>query len=664
MTNIEKIQGLVKQLNNFRHEYYNLNSSSVSDLTYDKLFDELQSLEIENNYILSNSPTQSVGYEVKSKLQKVEHPIPLKSLDKETDVATLRKFIGNKNCLLMLKNDGLTAELLYENGSLKQASTRGNSFLGEDITHNAKVFKNIPKTINYLKTLRLAGEAIIHWNDFDKINENLTEDERRKLPLGKYKTPRNLAAGSVRQLDSKVCAGRNVYFYAFNLLESDMDFKTKNEQLRWLESLGFIVTPYAILTPNTLVLDESIDDMRILAKEINLPIDGLVCAYNDIKYAESLGETAHHPLHSIAFKFEQEKALSILESIEWQIGRTGILTPVANFETVNLDGTEVSKASVHNLSIIESLGLGILDRIYVIKANQIIPQIVEDLDKRNNIQIPKICPACGSNTYVEQLYESKVLYCSNENCSGRLLQAFSNFVKRDAMNIEGLSEATLSKLIDKGFIKTFADIYKLEQYKSQIEKLDGFGKKSYQKLIDSIEESKTVKMENFLVALGIDQIGKGGAKRMAHYFGNDIDLLFDAVSSNYDLSRIEDFGQVTADAVMKHFKNSDNRNQVYELLEYVTIKGEEKKVDAGLKDLSGVTFVITGGVNTFKNRDEFKVLVESLNGKVAGSVSSKTNYLVNNDTTSTSGKNQKAKEVGVSIISEEDFNMMINRWFN
>lgn len=658
--NIKRIQELVKQLNQYRHEYYNLNSPSISDLEYDKKFDELKSLEDETKFIISNSPTQTVGYEVVSKLQKVEHPIPLKSLDKETDIVALRKFIGNINCLLMLKNDGLTVELLYESGLLIQASTRGDSFLGEDITHNANTFKNIPKTISYLGKLRLAGEAIIHWNDFNEMNENLTDDERRKLPSGKYKTPRNLVAGSVRQLDSKICANRNVCFYAFNLLESDMGFKTKSEQLRWLESLGFAITPYAMLTPNTLVLEESIKDMRDLAEEMNVPIDGLVCAMDDIAYGNSLGETAHHPLHSMAFKFEQEMETSILRDIEWQIGRTSVITPVAIFDSVELDGTDVSRASVHNLSILRKLKLGIGDEIVIVKANQIIPQIVDNLTKSNNVIVPETCPVCGFDTEIRNTGTADFLYCTNDGCPAKMLDKFVNFTKRDAMNIEGLSEATLSKLINKGFIKTFADIYRLEQYKSQIVKMEGSGQKSCQKLIDSIEKSKNVSLTSLVLSLGIEQVGKGGASRLAKHFENNLDWFINAINNDYDFTKIEDFGEITANAVHEYFRKEDNMEQFMELLEYVNILQDSKsKLAKTESPFSGKRVYCTGTFTCYKKK-ELQDILESLGANFASGYAKSLDYLIVGSIKGSS-KEDKARKDGVPILTEGQFLTMIGR---
>lgn len=654
MDKIEKIQGLVYQLNDYRNEYYNLNKPSVSDATYDNLFDELSSLEKETGYILSNSPTVTVGFEVKSKLQKIEHPIPLKSLDKTKSFNELEKFIGNKKCLLMLKADGLTIELEYKDGELLQASTRGNSFIGEDVTHNVKVFKNIPLTIPYTGHLRLAGEAIIHKNDFDIINSKLPDEE-------KYATPRNLVAGSVRQLDSKICSQRNVYFYAFTVLECDEKLSdSKHEQFRWLVDQGFS-TIYYLHGDISNNLELNINRMIELAKEKFVPIDGMVLTFDSVKYSKSLGETSHHPLHSLAWKAKDEMEETILRSVEWNTTRTGQINPTAIFDTVILDNTEVSRASLFNLTFIKEMQLNLLNSIKVSKRNMIIPYIEENLDRQegNYISIPDKCPSCGGRTEIRNTGTADFLYCTNDDCQAKLLDKFVHFCSRNAMNIDGLSEAGIELFINEGFLKTFADLYKLEKYKSKIVQLEGWGLKSYNKLIQAIEKSKNVKLENFLYALGIGQLGQGGSKRLVKHFNNNFSAIMCA--SIYDLMQVEDFGEVTANNVYSYFDNDSNQDIVDELQMYVNIEERVEKKETGFKSLDGLTFVVTGNVETFKNRKELEELITSLNGKLSGSVSSKTNYLINNDITSNSGKNKKAKDLGVSIISEQMFNEMIGR---
>jgi DNA ligase (NAD+) len=658
---IKQIQELVKQLNQYRHEYYNLNNPTVSDAEYDRLYDELSALQLETNYILANSPTHTVGYQVVSKLDKRTHPTPLKSLDKTKSIDELNKWKCKKDCILMLKADGLTVELDYENTVLVGAYTRGNGEIGEDIYHNARTFKNVPLTIPFTGKLRISGEAIIHWNDFEEINNNLTEEERKQLPDGKYKTPRNLVAGSVRQLDSSICAKRDVHFYCFNVLEcSEQISDSKYDNFLWLSQLGFSIVDYCYV--NYIGTENLADDIEILknvASDRMIPIDGIVISFDSIQYSKSLGETAHHPLHSLAFKFEDETAESILRNVEWNTTRSGQINPTAIFDTVILDNTEVSRASLFNLTFIKDMQLNLLNRIVVSKRNMIIPYIEENLDKQvgNYVPIPDRCPSCGAKTEIRNTGTADFLYCTNDDCPAKMLDKFVNFVKRDAMNIEGLSEATIEKFINKGWLRTFVDIYRLDQHRTEIICMEGFGLKSYDNLWNAIEKSKNVKLENLLVALGIPQIGRGGAKRLAKSFKNIYDIVNAKVSG---LIQVEDFGETTAISVNNYFDDVNNTLMLNDLLNYITIQQEEK-AETGFKNLTGITFVITGSVNTFKNRDEFKALVESLNGKVAGSVSNKTNYLVNNDVTSTSGKNQKAMQLGVKIISEADFNLMIGR---
>ena len=654
MDKIQRIQELVKELNIHRHNYYNLNKPIISDSQYDNMIDELSALENECNYILSNSPTQTVGYEVISKLQKVEHSIPLLSLDKTKSIDELKKFIGKNDSLLMLKADGLTVEIIYENGNLIQGSTRGNGHIGEEITFNVKVFKNIPLKINWQGRLKITGEAIIHKNDFEEINSKLSDDE-------KYATPRNLSAGSCRQLKSEICANRNVYFYAFALLESDIEFKTKSKQFQWLESHGFNVIPYSILTSNTMVLDRSIEEMNLLAEERFIPIDGMVISYNDIKYSESLGTTNHHKLDGIAYKFLDLAETTQLTGIEWSVGRTGVITPVALFQTVILDNTEVSRASLHNLSIIEELELGINDNISIVKCNMIIPQIEENFTRSNNLEIPKVCPVCNGVAIIKQLNESKVLYCTNDNCSAKLLKRFSHFVSRDALNVDGLSEQTLEKFINQGWLKTFDDIYGLDKYKSQIVKMEGFGSRSYAKLISAIEKSKKVKLQNFIYALGIPNIGKGSSKIIAKYFKNDWFEFEEALINNFDFTVLTDFGDITNQSLHKWYDDENEKKMWIGLINIMEFVKEETKVKSNLKSLEGLTFVVTGSVETFKNRKELEELITSLSGKLSSSVSKNTTYLLNNDTASNSSKNLKAKQLGVEIISESQFNEMIGR---
>lgn len=660
MDKISDIKELVMTLNQHRHEYYNLNAPIISDAEYDELFDKLKQLEQETGFILSCSPTQNVGYEVVSKFEKVQHKIPLLSLEKTKSLEALQTFINNWECIIMLKNDGLTIKLEYEDGNLVRGSTRGNGLVGEDVTHNVKTFKYIPLSIPYKGKLTVVGEAIIHRGDFEKINENLPLNEK------KYKTPRNLVAGSVRQQDSKVCAEREVCFHAFGILESDMELPdSKYERFGILSDLGFLVVGHMKLLKDYAQeggnLQTYVDIMRNMADELGIPIDGLVITYDSVEYSDSLGSTSHHPLHSCAYKFEDESAETTLTDIEWSVGRIGTITPVAIFESVDLDGTEVTRASLHNLSIIEELQLGVGDTIKVIKSNQIIPQVVGNLTCSNNIEIPKTCPSCNQPTEIEQLNESKVLKCVNPKCPEKLLARFVHFVSRNAMNIEGLSEATLEKFIEKGILKRFDDIYDIKEHKETIIKMDGFGKKSFDKLVESVEKSRNVKMENYLYALGIPNIGRSASKTIARCFNNDGWDFERAIVNGFDFTQLEDFGEVMHDSLYNWY-NDELEKQLWQglTLSLKFTKDEPKEEMSNLKDLTGLTFVITGSVNTYKNRDEFKELVESLGGKISGSVSKNTNFLISSED-SDSSKSKKAAELGVKVITELEFNEMIGR---
>lgn len=654
MNKIERIKELVKKLDEYRDSYYNKNISIISDKEYDRLFDELKAFEQDTGYILANSPTQEVGYIVKSKLAKRTHPTLLKSLDKTKSIDELNKFKGNREVILMLKADGLTVEVDYENGILTGAYTRGNSEIGEDITHNALTFKNLPKQISYKGKLRLCGEAAIHWDDFNKINEILPEED-------KYATPRNLTSGSVRQLNSEICAARNVYWYAFNILECEDEFSnSKADNFHKLIDMGFSIIPF--LHKDIDIGEKTIEYMKKQAAINNIPIDGLVISFNSVEYSNSLGEVAHHPLHSLAFKFSDETEETILRSIEWNTTRSGQINPTACFDTVILDNTEVSRASLFNLTFIKDLQLNLLNRISVSKRNQIIPYVEENLERQKGgyILIPERCPSCGHETKIRNTGTADFLFCKNDNCPAKLLDKFVHFCTRDAMNVEGLSEATLEKFINKGWLKAFDDIYKLYEHRNEIINMEGFGDKSYTKLVTAIEKTKNVEFANFIYALGINQIGKGGAKRLAKHFNNDIKTFLRAVEEQYDFTIIEDYGRITSDSILYYFDNPVNYATVLRLLEYIKIKQEEKTQPIGLKDLSGLIFVITGAVYSFKNREQFKILVESLNGKVAGGISSRTNYLVCNEDAGSS-KSQKAKALGVTVITEDEFNKMIGR---
>lgn len=654
MDKIKTIQDLVERLNTYRNEYYNLNKPSISDTLYDNLFDDLTKLEKETGYILSNSPTVTVGYEVKSKLQKVEHPIPLKSLAKTKSINELVKWCGNQEILLMLKADGLTIELEYNEGKLIQASTRGNSIIGENVTHNAKVFKNIPLTIPYTGHLRIAGEAVIHKNDFDMINSELSEDD-------KYATPRNLVAGSVRQLDSEICAHRNVCFYAFGILECDDElFGLKHNQFGWLVDQGFwtIYYMYGGL-PN--YIESGIDNMKQIAEEKFIPIDGMVVTFDSVQYSNSLGETSHHPLHSIAFKFADEMEETVLRSVEWNTTRTGQINPTAIFDTVILDNTEVSRASLFNLTFIKEMQLNLLNSIKVSKRNMIIPYIEENLDGQegNYIPIPIICPSCGVKTEIRNTGTADFLYCTNDDCPAKLLDRFVHFCSRNAINIDGLSEAGIELFINEGFLKTFDDLYNLEQYKSQIVQLEGWGIKSYNKLIQAIEKSKEVKLENFLYALGIGQLGQGGSKRLAKHFRYDINAFMRATNNPLNFTVIEDFGDVTANSIYDYFKKTDNLRLILDLLQCVTIKKpEEKKVSNTNNQFKGCKIYCTGTFSSHK-KEELKAIVEGLGAEFTSGYAKSLSYLVVGSIKGSS-KEDKARKDGVTILSEQEFFRRVN----
>ena len=656
ISNTDRINALVEELNHHRNLYYNLNTPDITDSEYDKLFDELKALEDETGLRLSNSPTQSVGFEVISKFAKVEHKIPLLSLDDTKSMDRLVKFMGDRKSLLMLKNDGLTIKLEYDGGSLIRGSTRGNGFVGEDVTHNARTFKNIPLTIPYQGKLTVVGEAIIHKNDFEKINDNLPVDKK------KYKTPRNLVAGSVRQQDSKNCSERDVYFHAFGIIEIEDGNEltdSKVERFKWLGKQGFWTIIHAYFVSDVLTLKRHISDLKDMADEFNIPIDGLVLSYDSVEYGRSLGSTSHHELHSLAFKFEDEVAETTLLYVEWSVGRTGAITPVGIFEPVLLDGTEVSRASLHNLSILEELELGIGDTITVQKCNQIIPQIQENLTRSNSLVVPKICPSCCSRVAIEQLNDSKVLRCNNSYCPAKILGKFVHFVSRNAMNIDGLSEATLEKFIDEGLLDSLADIYDLSRHEDTITKMEGFGKKSFNKLIGSIELSKKVKMENFLYALGIPHIGRSASKTISKYFKGDWWEFEAALCNDFNFTKLEDFGRVMHDNLVVWYNDCIGRpfwmgcNLIMDFEKVSDTQSDSN----GLKDLTGLTFVITGRLQNH-TRENIKEKIENLCGKVSGSVSKKTSFVLAGE--DAGSKLDKAKELAVKILTEQEFENMIH----
>ena len=644
-----RMQELVELLNNASRAYYQEAEEIMSNYEYDQLYDELQELEQELGITLSNSPTVNVGYEVLSELPKERHESPMLSLDKTKDVEELKRFVGNQKALMSWKMDGLTIVLTYREGRLYKAVTRGNGEVGEVITNNAKVFKNIPLQIAYQGELILRGEAIIGYRDFERINEAIEDVDAR------YKNPRNLCSGSVRQLNNEITAKRNVKFYAFTLVQAEnVDFHNSRAcQMNWLKEQGFEVVEYHEVTSDT--VEQEVIKFSEKIAENDFPSDGLVLVYDDIAYGQSLGRTSKFPRDSYAFKWADEVRETKLLEIEWSPSRTGLINPVAIFEPVELEGTTVSRASVHNISIMEELELGIGDTIEVYKANMIIPQIARNLTRSGVKDIPAQCPVCQGKTEIRQVSNARALYCTNPECQAKHVKSFALFVSRDALNIEGLSEATLEKFIALGYIKEYADIFHLDRYQEEIQTLDGFGKKSYQNLIASIEKARTTTLPRVIYALGIANIGLANAKMICKEFQYDVEAMLQATTE--DLSAISGVGEVIARAFVDYFSAERHVKQLRDLLAELDIPKEE--AESGKQIFAGVNFVINGSVEHFANRGEVKELIESLGGKVTGSVTSKTNYLINNDVTSTSSKNKKANELGIPIISEEMFLNMI-----
>ena len=643
---LNRMKELIEILNNASRLYYQYSTPIMTDFEYDKLYDELEKLEKETNTILSNSPTQNVEPEAIDSLVKVEHPAPMLSLSKTKSISELASFLGNQEGLLSWKLDGLTIVLTYKDGKLSSGVTRGNGIIGEVITENVKKIKNIPLTIPYKGTLVVRGEAVIKYSDFNKMNEELDDDSSQ------YKNPRNLCSGSVRQLDSKVTAKRNVNCIIFALIESEKKFKLKSEEFEWLKSLGFDVVEYHKVTSNN--LEEQVLYFKNKINEYDIPSDGLVLLYNDIEYGKQLGTTAKYPKNAIAFKWQDETAETKLIDVDWLVSRTGLINPVAVFEPVELEGTIVSRASLHNVSILQGLSLGIGDTILVYKANMIIPQIADNLTQSNSLTIPNKCPVCNHEARIISSNDVKYLYCMNDFCPAKLVKRLSQFTSRNAMNIEGLSDAIINKLADEGLIKTYADIYNLKRYKNDIISFEGFGKKSYDNLINSIEKSRNVKLANFIFALGIPDIGLSRAKLICKNYSNDINKIRNLTFE--ELSKIDGIGEIIAKEWIDTFNNEDFLKELELLLKEVNFTDTSIDNNQPLKDL---IFVITGSVNNFTNRDELVEYIESYGGKVVKAISNNVNYLINNDITSTSTKNTKAKELGIKIISENDLMSMI-----
>ena len=647
---IERINELVKKLNEAAKAYYQDAAEIMSNYEYDALYDELTALEKETGIVLASSPTVNVGYEILSELPKERHEKPMLSLDKTKDVQALKEWIGDKKALLSWKMDGLTVILEYDaEGKLAKAVTRGNGEIGEVITNNARVFKNVPLSIAHKGGLVLRGEAVITYSDFYKINEEIEDVD------AKYKNPRNLCSGSVRQLNNEITAKRNVNFFAFTLVKAEgVNFENSHEkQMLWLKSQGFDIVEYEMVTGDT--LEDCVQRFASKIENNDFPSDGLVVIYDDIAYGESLGRTAKFPRNAIAFKWADEIRETTLKEVEWSPSRTGLINPVAIFEPVELEGTTVSRASVHNISVLEGLELGIGDTIEVYKANMIIPQIAENKTRSGSLMIPKKCPTCGGATEVRRIADAKALYCTNPECVAKKIKSFTLFVSRDAMNMEGLSEATLEKFIAKGFIHEFADLFKLERFAEKIKEMEGFGEKSCKNLLASADKARTTTLPRLIYALGIQNIGVANAKMLAKQYHYEIEEL--VLASAEELAAIDGIGEVIAKSIEEYFRDEKNQKILSNLLAEVTIEKPEE--NTGAQIFEGMNFVITGSVEHFANRNEVKAVIEARGGKVTGSVTSKTNYLINNDTTSNSSKNKKAKELNIPIISEEDFLKMI-----
>lgn len=646
----QRMKELIEVLDKAAKAYYTESAEIMSNAEYDELYDELENLEKETGIVLAGSLTKKVGYEVLSSLPKKAHKEPRLSLAKTKEVSELESFLGDKEGILMWKLDGLTIVLTYENGELVEALTRGNGEIGEVVTENARFFENIPLVIPYKGSLMVRGEAIIKYSDFNRINEEITDVAE------KYKNPRNLCSGSVRQLSTEVTASRNINFIVYEDLEGGEKFKTRVEELNYLESLGFTVVDHPLVTRDSLEAEVRTYEKRI--KSYDIPSDGLVLQFNDIAYGNSLGKTAKFPRHSIAFKWKDETAETTLREIEWSASRTGLINPIAIFDPVELEGTTVTRASVHNVSIMRGLKLGVGDKIKVYKANMIIPQILENLTGSDAEEVPEFCPVCGGRTELKDEEGVQTLYCTNPDCMAKKIKLLTHFVSRDAMNIAGLSEMTLEKFVGENMIHELSDVFKLSGHREKIVSLEGFGEKSYNNLIESIDKARETTAVRVLYSLGIANIGLATAKLVCRFFDNDIEKITKAKPD--ELTQIDGVGEVMAGVFADYFNKDENLRTLEHLLLEVHIENAEANANdegssEGNNAISGLTFVVTGDVEKFKNRRELSDFIESKGGKVTGSVTGKTDYLINNDLTSNSGKNKKAKELGIKIISENEF---------
>lgn len=649
MKDLERMKELIIKLTEANKAYYEESREIMSNLEYDRLYDELADLEKKTGIYYAGSPTQKVGSDIVSELPKEKHEKEMLSLDKTKDVARLSDWLGNHAGVMSWKLDGLTVVLTYNKGNLIKAVTRGNGEIGDIITNNAKQCKSVPLTIPYQGELVVRGEAVISYSDFDKINERLAENER-------YKNPRNLASGSIRQLDSGITAKRKVQIILFRMITEIPELDTMTKQFDWLEKQGFtVVEHYPVKKEN---VDQVVKFFERKIDTHDIPSDGLVIAYDDTKYGNSLGNTEKFSRHSFAFKWKDELAETILREVEWNTSRTGSINPVAVFDPVELEGTTVSRASIHNVSIVKELKLGIGDKITVYKSNMIIPQIDENITKSNSLTIPDTCPICGAKTAVKSSNKTEILYCTNEYCPEKLIAKFAHFCSRDALNIKGLSEATIELLIKRGWIKSYCDFFTLYSHKKEWSSIPGYGIKSVSKYLDSIEESRTTTPERLLYSLGIPKIGRTQSKEIFRKFNTWNDFI-EALTSRYNFAKMEGFGDILNDNIYSWYEHAYKEERIPELIEFLTMPEKEVSINPSSEILSGKTFVITGSVLIYRNRNALKEKIESLGGKVSSSISSKTDYLINNDVTSTSSKNAKAKTLGIPIINEEEFQDLI-----
>lgn len=640
---MERMKELIGLLNQASEAYYQQDREIMTDHQYDALYDELVRLEKETGVVMAGSPTQRVGYTVLSNLVKIRHDSPILSLDKTKEPERLVSFLGDKKGILSWKLDGLTIVLTYKDGVLQQAVTRGNGEIGEDVTHNARVFSNLPVQISFPGELVLRGEGVISYSEFRRINEELEEGEE-------YKNPRNLCSGTVRQLNSEIAAKRKVQFFAFTLVSAEGKelSDSKEENLRWLESMGFTAVERRVVTGENVL--EALEYFRSHIEQNDIASDGLVLTFDSVSYSQSLGRTSKFPKDSIAFKWADEMAETTLREIEWNTSRTGLMNPIAVFDPVELEGSTVSRASVHNVSILEELALGIGDTIKVYKANMIIPQIAENLTRSATAEIPTHCFVCGGETEVRSLRDGKALYCTNPSCQAQRLRMLSHFVSRDAMNLEGLSEETLKKFMERGFVKQYPDLFRLERFQEEIQEMEGFGEKSFSNLMASVEKAKDVELANFIYALGINHVGLRNAKLLCKAFDNDLEKI--KAAEMEELVAVEGFGEIIAHSVYAYFRDEEHLALLSEVLPFLRWKEQETQAEASL---SGMTFVVTGDLRHFENRKELAAQIEAMGGKVTGSVTKKTSFLINNDVDSSSSKNKKAKELGIPIIDEEEF---------